>query len=139
MCTPTPLSTPHSRPEVRTPSTPSASTTTSEEGSSDFKRRLETTAGTPKQWRAEAKSYVQDLSAKKKSDKVGRDERARRRRQYLAVQLGLQEDGVDNNNSKRVVGMLTRKAKVQKQLDHELELIRARKVMPLLTPHRHHN
>ena len=79
---------------------------------------------------------MQDLSAKKKSDKVGRDESARRRRQYLAGQLGLQEDGVNKNNFKRVVGMLTRETKVQK---HELELIRTRKVMPLLTSHRRYD
>ena len=71
---------------------------------------------------------MQDLSVKKNRDKDRRDERARRRRQYLAVQLGLQEEDVGENNSKRVVKMLTRSAEVQDNLDHELALIRARKV-----------
>jgi len=115
-----------SRPEV---STPPASTSASEESTSAFKQRLETLAGTPKQWRSEAKNYVRDLSAKKHREKGRRDERARRRRQYLAVQLGLQEDGVDDNNSNRVVKMLTRSAEVQDKLDHELALIRARKAI----------
>lgn len=103
-------------------------TSTSEEDTSAFKQRLETMAGTPRQWRSEAKNFVKDLSAKKKGDQVCRDERARRRRQFLAVQLGLQEEGVGDQNSKRVVRMLTRSAEVQKNLDHELALIRARKV-----------